>query len=125
MFVILQSLLVYATQAHPINPVLSLNRKCNETPTEYSPPPPTLPVESGPLVPPAPLLQLEKCGSGNNSATLAWRVAGPQAAPIEGYILELDDGNGGQYRVGDTLIQRTRLVDLFFFFGSFILFLMK
>ncbi|XP_019738290.1 tripartite motif-containing protein 67 isoform X2 [Hippocampus comes] len=55
-------------------------------------------VESGPLVPPAPLLQLEKCCSGNNSATLAWRVAGPQAAPIEGYILELDDGNGGQYR---------------------------
>uniref|UniRef100_A0A3Q2XYQ8 Tripartite motif containing 67 n=1 Tax=Hippocampus comes TaxID=109280 RepID=A0A3Q2XYQ8_HIPCM len=55
-------------------------------------------LESGPLVPPAPLLQLEKCCSGNNSATLAWRVAGPQAAPIEGYILELDDGNGGQYR---------------------------
>ncbi|XP_077408553.1 tripartite motif-containing protein 67 isoform X3 [Vanacampus margaritifer] len=55
-------------------------------------------VESGPPVPPAPLLQLEKCCSGNNSATLAWRVAAAQAAPIEGYILELDDGNGGQYR---------------------------
>ncbi|XP_061609873.1 E3 ubiquitin-protein ligase TRIM9 isoform X3 [Phyllopteryx taeniolatus] len=55
-------------------------------------------VESGPSVPPAPLLQLEKCCSGNNSATLAWRVTAPQAAPIEGYILELDDGNGGQYR---------------------------
>ncbi|XP_051909237.1 tripartite motif-containing protein 67 isoform X1 [Hippocampus zosterae] len=55
-------------------------------------------VEAGPLVPPAPLLQLEKSCSGNNSATLAWRVTGPQAAPIEGYILELDDGNGGQYR---------------------------
>ncbi|XP_077597456.1 E3 ubiquitin-protein ligase TRIM9 isoform X1 [Stigmatopora nigra] len=55
-------------------------------------------VESGPPVPPAPLLQLEKCCSGNNSATLAWRVAAPQVAPIEGYILELDDGNGGQYR---------------------------
>ncbi|XP_057678684.1 E3 ubiquitin-protein ligase TRIM9 isoform X2 [Corythoichthys intestinalis] len=55
-------------------------------------------VESGPPVPSAPLLQLEKCCSGNNSATLAWRVTAPQAAPIEGYILELDDGNGGQYR---------------------------
>ncbi|KAM9778807.1 E3 ubiquitin-protein ligase TRIM9 isoform 5-T5 [Syngnathus typhle] len=54
--------------------------------------------ESGPSVPAAPLLQLEKCCSGNNSATLAWRVAVPQGAPIEGYILELDDGNGGQYR---------------------------
>ncbi|KAM9798025.1 tripartite motif-containing protein 67 [Neosynchiropus ocellatus] len=55
-------------------------------------------LDSGPPVPPAPLLQLEKCCSGNNSATLAWRVAGPPAHPIEGYILELDDGNGGQYR---------------------------
>uniref|UniRef100_A0A3P9BCJ4 Tripartite motif containing 67 n=1 Tax=Maylandia zebra TaxID=106582 RepID=A0A3P9BCJ4_9CICH len=49
-------------------------------------------------VPPAPLLQLEKCCTRNNSATLAWRVAMPTINPIEGYILELDDGNGGQYR---------------------------
>ncbi|XP_054616926.1 tripartite motif-containing protein 67 isoform X2 [Dunckerocampus dactyliophorus] len=55
-------------------------------------------VETGPSVPPAPLLQLEKCCSRNNSATLAWRVTAAQANPIEGYILELDDGNGGQYR---------------------------
>ncbi|XP_061900892.1 tripartite motif-containing protein 67 isoform X2 [Entelurus aequoreus] len=55
-------------------------------------------VETGPSVPPAPLLQLEKCCSRNNSATLAWRVTALQANPIEGYILELDDGNGGQYR---------------------------
>uniref|UniRef100_H3DPA8 Tripartite motif containing 67 n=1 Tax=Tetraodon nigroviridis TaxID=99883 RepID=H3DPA8_TETNG len=55
-------------------------------------------VESGPSVPGAPLLQLEKCCAGNNSATLAWRVAAPPGNPIEGYILELDDGNGGQYR---------------------------
>lgn len=58
-----------------------------------------LPVESGPSVPGAPLLQLEKCCTGNNSATLAWRVVVPPSNPIEGYILELDDGNGGQYRV--------------------------
>ncbi|KAG7218912.1 hypothetical protein INR49_016136 [Caranx melampygus] len=56
-------------------------------------------VETGPSVPPAPLLQLEKCCTRNNSATLAWRVAVPHGNPIEGYILELDDGNGGQYRV--------------------------
>lgn len=56
-------------------------------------------VEPRPSVPPAPLLQLEKCCTRNNSATLAWRVAMPTINPIEGYILELDDGNGGQYRV--------------------------
>uniref|UniRef100_A0A1A8DYZ3 Tripartite motif containing 67 n=1 Tax=Nothobranchius kadleci TaxID=1051664 RepID=A0A1A8DYZ3_NOTKA len=55
-------------------------------------------VESGPAVPAAPLLQLEKCCTRNNSATLAWRVTAPAATPTEGYILELDDGNGGQYR---------------------------
>ncbi|KAM9495766.1 tripartite motif-containing protein 67 isoform 2-T2 [Clarias gariepinus] len=51
-----------------------------------------------PGVPPAPLLELEKCCLRNNSATLAWRLITPQPLPIEGYILELDDGNGGQYR---------------------------
>ncbi|XP_034756644.1 tripartite motif-containing protein 67 [Etheostoma cragini] len=55
-------------------------------------------VESGPSVPAAPLLQLEKCCTRNNSATLAWKVAAPPVSPVEGYILELDDGNGGQYR---------------------------
>ncbi|XP_037541560.1 E3 ubiquitin-protein ligase TRIM9 isoform X7 [Nematolebias whitei] len=55
-------------------------------------------LESGPSVPPAPLLQLEKCCTRNNSATLAWRVTVPPENPMEGYILELDDGNGGQYR---------------------------
>ncbi|XP_068610189.1 tripartite motif-containing protein 67 [Brachionichthys hirsutus] len=55
-------------------------------------------VDSGPSVPAAPLLQLEKCCTRNNSATLAWRVIAPSANLIEGYILELDDGNGGQYR---------------------------
>ncbi|XP_029109085.1 E3 ubiquitin-protein ligase TRIM9 isoform X2 [Scleropages formosus] len=49
-------------------------------------------------VPPAPLLQLEKCCTRNNSATLAWRIPVPCASAVEGYVLELDDGNGGQYR---------------------------
>ncbi|XP_076872575.1 E3 ubiquitin-protein ligase TRIM9 isoform X2 [Brachyhypopomus gauderio] len=51
-----------------------------------------------PNAPPAPLLQLEKCCMQNNSATLAWRITAAQTLPVEGYILELDDGNGGQYR---------------------------
>ncbi|XP_068198336.1 E3 ubiquitin-protein ligase TRIM9 [Antennarius striatus] len=55
-------------------------------------------VDSGPSVPAAPLLQLEKCCTRNNSATLAWRVIAQSVNLIEGYILELDDGNGGQYR---------------------------
>ncbi|XP_056437336.1 E3 ubiquitin-protein ligase TRIM9 isoform X1 [Gadus chalcogrammus] len=55
-------------------------------------------VDSSPSVPAAPLLQLEKCCTRNNSATLAWRVTAPTGSPIEGYVLELDDGNGGQYR---------------------------
>uniref|UniRef100_A0A672NQS9 Tripartite motif containing 67 n=1 Tax=Sinocyclocheilus grahami TaxID=75366 RepID=A0A672NQS9_SINGR len=49
-------------------------------------------------VPPAPLLQLEKCCIRNNSATLAWRITTVQALLVEGYVLELDDGNSGSYR---------------------------
>ncbi|XP_033873386.1 E3 ubiquitin-protein ligase TRIM9-like [Acipenser ruthenus] len=49
-------------------------------------------------VPPAPVLQLEECGTRNNSATLAWKILTFTQSPIEGYVLELDDGNGGQYR---------------------------
>uniref|UniRef100_A0A672N008 Tripartite motif containing 67 n=1 Tax=Sinocyclocheilus grahami TaxID=75366 RepID=A0A672N008_SINGR len=49
-------------------------------------------------VPPAPLLQLEKCCMWNNSTTLAWRITTVQALPVEGYVLELDDGNSGPYR---------------------------
>ncbi|XP_016330770.1 E3 ubiquitin-protein ligase TRIM9 [Sinocyclocheilus anshuiensis] len=51
-----------------------------------------------PTVPTAPLLQLEKCCMWNNSATLAWRITTVQALPVEGYVLELDDGNSGPYR---------------------------
>ncbi|XP_048842257.1 E3 ubiquitin-protein ligase TRIM9 isoform X1 [Brienomyrus brachyistius] len=49
-------------------------------------------------VPPAPLLQLEQCCTLNNSATLAWRVPVPPGGIVDGYVLELDDGDGGQYR---------------------------
>ncbi|XP_078069494.1 E3 ubiquitin-protein ligase TRIM9 [Mustelus asterias] len=49
-------------------------------------------------VPPAPILQLEKCCTHNNNATLAWKAPALNQTPIEGYILELDDGNGGRFQ---------------------------
>ncbi|XP_008844022.1 tripartite motif-containing protein 67 isoform X5 [Nannospalax galili] len=49
-------------------------------------------------VPPVPLLQLEKCCTRNNSVTLAWRTPPFTHSPADGYILELDDGDGGQFR---------------------------
>ncbi|KAK1328004.1 hypothetical protein QTO34_012426 [Cnephaeus nilssonii] len=50
-------------------------------------------------LPPGPLLQLEKCCTRNNSVTLAWRLPPFTPSPVDGYILELDDGDGGQFRV--------------------------
>lgn len=50
-------------------------------------------------VPPVPLLQLEKCCTRNNSVTLAWRMPPFAHNPVDGYILELDDGDGGLFRV--------------------------
>lgn len=55
-------------------------------------------------VPSGPLLQLEKCCTRNNSVTLAWRMPPFTHSPVDGYILELDDGNGGQFRVRLQLI---------------------
>uniref|UniRef100_A0A8C9F7T3 Tripartite motif containing 67 n=1 Tax=Pavo cristatus TaxID=9049 RepID=A0A8C9F7T3_PAVCR len=49
-------------------------------------------------LPPIPLLQLEKCCTRNNSVTLAWRMPPLSHNPVDGYILELDDGDGGQFR---------------------------
>ncbi|XP_053450583.1 E3 ubiquitin-protein ligase TRIM9 isoform X6 [Nycticebus coucang] len=49
-------------------------------------------------VPATPILQLEECCTHNNSATLSWKQPPLSAVPAEGYILELDDGNGGQFR---------------------------
>ncbi|XP_067847738.1 E3 ubiquitin-protein ligase TRIM9 [Heptranchias perlo] len=49
-------------------------------------------------VPSAPILQLEECCTRNNSATLSWKQPPLSLVQVEGYILELDDGNGGQFR---------------------------
>ncbi|KAJ8672536.1 hypothetical protein QAD02_003795 [Eretmocerus hayati] len=53
--------------------------------------------------PGAPLLIPEECSAENNSVTVAWQApagSGPgQRGPtIEGYLLELDDGCGGEFR---------------------------
>lgn len=50
-------------------------------------------------VPAAPMLQLEECCTQNNSATLSWKQPPLSTITVEGYILELDDGNGGPFRV--------------------------
>uniref|UniRef100_A0A674K4C8 Fibronectin type-III domain-containing protein n=1 Tax=Terrapene triunguis TaxID=2587831 RepID=A0A674K4C8_9SAUR len=50
------------------------------------------------LVPAPPILQLEECCTHNNSATLSWKQPPLSTVQVEGYILELDDGNGGQFR---------------------------
>ncbi|XP_029937819.1 E3 ubiquitin-protein ligase TRIM9 isoform X2 [Myripristis murdjan] len=70
-----------------------------------------LTLDSGPLlqtihqldfvqmkVPAAPMLQLEECCTQNNSATLSWKQPPLSTIAVDGYILELDDGNGGQFR---------------------------
>ncbi|XP_038141061.1 E3 ubiquitin-protein ligase TRIM9 isoform X5 [Cyprinodon tularosa] len=70
-----------------------------------------LTLDSGPLlqtihqldfmqmkVPAAPILQLEECCTQNNSATLSWKQPPLSTITVEGYILELDDGNGGPFR---------------------------
>ncbi|XP_066903052.1 E3 ubiquitin-protein ligase TRIM9 isoform X2 [Halyomorpha halys] len=46
--------------------------------------------------PNAPIIIPEECSAENNSVTIAWQP--PQTSYIEGYILELDDGNGGEFR---------------------------
>lgn len=54
---------------------------------------------ASPPVPATPILQLEECCTHNSSATLSWKQPPLSTVPAEGYILELDDGNGGQFRV--------------------------
>ncbi|XP_026949859.1 tripartite motif-containing protein 67 [Sagmatias obliquidens] len=70
-----------------------IQMKCRGEPwlAQFSPPVPV-------TVPPVPLLQLEKCCTRNNSVTLAWRTPPFTHSTVDGYILELDDGDGGQFR---------------------------
>ncbi|XP_058396559.1 E3 ubiquitin-protein ligase TRIM9 isoform X6 [Diceros bicornis minor] len=55
-------------------------------------------MKASPPVPATPILQLEECCTHNSSATLSWKQPPLSTVPAEGYILELDDGSGGQFR---------------------------
>ncbi|XP_060243601.1 E3 ubiquitin-protein ligase TRIM9 isoform X17 [Meriones unguiculatus] len=55
-------------------------------------------VKASSPVPATPILQLEECCTHNNSATLSWKQPPLSTVAADGYILELDDGSGGQFR---------------------------
>lgn len=42
----------------------------------------------------------EDCSAENNSVTVAWQA--PSHSFVEGYVLELDDGSGGEFRVSSS-----------------------
>uniref|UniRef100_A0A182NB93 Fibronectin type-III domain-containing protein n=1 Tax=Anopheles dirus TaxID=7168 RepID=A0A182NB93_9DIPT len=44
----------------------------------------------------APVIIPEDCSAENNSVTVAWQA--PSHSFVQGYVLELDDGNGGEFR---------------------------
>lgn len=51
------------------------------------------------LAPATPSIIHEKCSAVNNSVTVSWRA--PNHSFIDGFVLELDDGSGGEFRVSD------------------------
>lgn len=50
-------------------------------------------------VPPTPNIIHGECSAVNNSVTVVWSA--PNQSLSEGYVLELDDGSGGEFRVSD------------------------
>ncbi|CAB3385338.1 Hypothetical predicted protein [Cloeon dipterum] len=52
--------------------------------------------ERQPAAPAAPTIIPEECSAENNSVTVAWQP--PPTSYVEGYVLELDDGCGGDFR---------------------------
>lgn len=50
------------------------------------------------LVPSIPTIIHEECSTVNNSVTVAWKAL--NSLSNDGYVLELDDGSGGEFRVG-------------------------
>lgn len=60
----------------------------------------------------------EECSAENNSVTVAWQpppghgivgCAGQRGPAIEGYLLELDDGCGGEFRVNKKFFAQRRV----------------
>lgn len=49
-------------------------------------------------VPSIPTIIHEECSTVNNSVTVAWQ-AGLNPLSNDGYVLEMDDGSGGEFRV--------------------------
>ena len=49
------------------------------------------------LVPLSPQMIPEDCSAENNSVTVAWQA--PNHSFVQGYVLELDNGSGGEFRV--------------------------
>ncbi|XP_031634054.1 E3 ubiquitin-protein ligase TRIM9-like [Contarinia nasturtii] len=47
-------------------------------------------------VPSIPAIIHEECSTVNNSVTVAWKAS--NQISIDGYVLEMDDGNGGEFR---------------------------
>lgn len=62
-------------------------------------------LSSSPAVPLAPQIIPKDCSAENNSVTVAWQA--PNHSFVQGYVLELDDGSGGEFRVS---INALRLV---------------
>lgn len=61
----------------------------------------------------APQIIPEDCSAENNSVTVAWQA--PSHSFVEGYVLELDDGSGGEFRVSTSTV--------FFLFIAFLIYL--
>lgn len=81
----------------------------------------SLPAHFFPSAPGAPILIPEECSAENNSVTVAWQpppghgivgCAGQRGPAIEGYLLELDDGCGGEFRVNLDFLEETSMFSI-------------
>lgn len=50
-------------------------------------------------VPAAPQIIPDECSAENNSVTVAWQAPNSSHSFVQGYVLELDDGSGGEFTV--------------------------
>lgn len=65
-------------------------------------------------VPGAPVVIPEECSAENNTVTIAWQA--PFNSYVEGYVLELDNGNNdGIFRVRCILEEKNRFLIIFLF----------